>query len=104
MSFPRLSRVESWMATNTRNLLCLTAALTLGFHPAVAQVPEPASSAGVKAQAPNAPAASPHDARTDRLQGMTKVELDVLEPYLQAGPVALAEFTGQDKEALPAVN
>jgi carbon monoxide dehydrogenase subunit G len=97
------------MASNTRNLLCFAAALTLGLNPAVAQAPVPraggpANSASVQPQAVKAPAASNHDAREGRLQGMTKAELEALEPYLQAGPVALAEFTGQDKEALPAIN
>lgn len=47
-----------------------------------------------------------YDARTERLQGLTKTDLARLEPHLQAGPVALVEFIDEEKnkEALPAVN
>jgi hypothetical protein len=50
-----------------------------------------------------APAPS-HDARTDRLQGLSKPDLARLEPLLQAGPVALVEFADDDADELPAIN
>jgi hypothetical protein len=45
-----------------------------------------------------------YDARTERLQGLTKAELAHLEPHLAVGPVALVEFTDGDSEALPGIN
>lgn len=49
--------------------------------------------------------ASPkHDARTDRLVGLNKTDLALLESHLQAGPVALVEFADDDTDELPAVN
>jgi hypothetical protein len=53
----------------------------------------------------NAQAQQPkHDARTDRLAGLNKAELTLLESALQAGPVALIEFSDDDQDELPAIN
>lgn len=49
-----------------------------------------------------APAA--YDARTGRLQSLTKAELQPLEAYLQTGPVALVEFADTDGDELPAIH
>ena len=38
------------------------------------------------------------------MQGLTRAELAQLEPQLQAGPVALIEFTDGDEGALPGIN
>jgi hypothetical protein len=51
-----------------------------------------------------APAAPAHDARTDRLKGLSRADLAVLEPQLQTGPVALVEFADDDADELPAIN
>ncbi|MFI5307657.1 MAG: SRPBCC family protein [Polyangiales bacterium] len=51
-----------------------------------------------------APAAPAHDARTDRLKGLSKADLALLEPQLQVGPVALVEFADDDADELPAIN
>jgi hypothetical protein len=54
---------------------------------------------------PQSAQASPkHDARTDRLAGLNKTDLDLLQNHLQAGPVALVEFADDDTDELPAVN
>jgi hypothetical protein len=69
-----------------------------------------ACAAHLHAQPPNDPNAKgaserPYDARVERLQGLTRAELGLLEPQLQAGPVALIEFTPDDDDnALPGIN
>ena len=45
-----------------------------------------------------------YDARTGRLQSLTKAELQPLEGYLQTGPVALVEFADTDHDELPAIH
>jgi hypothetical protein len=45
-----------------------------------------------------------HDARTDRLQGLTRADLQRLEPALARGPVGLIEFADKKTDELPAVN
>lgn len=45
-----------------------------------------------------------HDARTDRLQGLTRADLKRLEPALARGPVGLIEFADKETDELPAVN
>jgi hypothetical protein len=45
-----------------------------------------------------------HDARTDRLQGLTRTDLQRLEPALLRGPVGLIEFADKETDELPAVN
>lgn len=49
-------------------------------------------------------AISKPDARTDRLTGFSRVELERLEPYLQKGPVALIEFADTETDALPGIH
>src|SRR5262245_6110799 len=49
-------------------------------------------------------ASGPYDARAERLQGLTRAELAQLEPHLQAGPVALIEFTDGEEGSLPGIN
>lgn len=44
------------------------------------------------------------DARTERLQGLSKADLAALEPQLQAGPVALIEFADTEADKLPGIN
>ncbi|MBN1656187.1 MAG: SRPBCC family protein [Deltaproteobacteria bacterium] len=48
--------------------------------------------------------ATRHDARTDPLRGLRTLELMVLAPYLEKGPVALVEFADNSKNELPAIN
>lgn len=45
-----------------------------------------------------------HDARTDRLQGLTRADLAPLEPALLRGPVGLIEFADKETDELPAIN
>lgn len=45
-----------------------------------------------------------HDARTDPLRGLRGLELMVLAPYLETGPVALVEFADNSRNELPAIN
>jgi hypothetical protein len=45
-----------------------------------------------------------HDARTDRLTGITRQELSRLGPYLERGPIALVEFANKREDELPAIN
>jgi hypothetical protein len=45
-----------------------------------------------------------YDARTGRLQSLTKADLEPLEAHLQAGPVALVEFADTDGGELPAIH
>src|SRR5690348_10240336 len=52
------------------------------------------------AQAP----AAQHDARTDRLQGFSRADLQRLEPALARGPVGLIEFADKKTDELPAIN
>jgi hypothetical protein len=47
---------------------------------------------------------SRHDARTDRLRGLNTLEILLLAPYLEKGPVGLVEFADDDRDELPAVN
>jgi hypothetical protein len=72
------------MPKNALSALLLAASLTCAAH--------------LHAQAPR------FDARTDRLRGLSKPELGLLEPALQAGPVALIEFADDDADELPAIN
>jgi hypothetical protein len=44
------------------------------------------------------------DARTERLPGLTRNDLALLEPQLQRGPVALVEFADTEADQLPAIN
>lgn len=69
------------------------------------------SAAHLHAQSPSPPSAPAgakpvvaHDARTDRLRGLSKADLVRLEPQLEAGPVALVEFADDDADELPAIN
>lgn len=55
----------------------------------------------VHAESRKAPA---YDARRDRLEGLSKVELAGLSPQLDRGPVALVEFADMDADQLPAIN
>ena len=57
---------------------------------------------GTQAHA-DAPAAK-HDARTDRLQGLNRGDLQRLEPALLRGPVGLIEFANKKEDALPGIN
>jgi hypothetical protein len=54
-----------------------------------------------KAPAPVGPI---HDARTDRLEGLSRDDLSRLDAHLQRGPVALVEFADDDADELPAIN
>ncbi len=45
-----------------------------------------------------------HDARTDRLEGLSRDDLARLAPQLARGPVALVEFADDDADELPAIN
>jgi hypothetical protein len=45
-----------------------------------------------------------HDARQDRLEGLSKDDLTRLSPQLEHGPVALIEFADTQADQLPAVN
>lgn len=49
-------------------------------------------------------AISKPDARTDRLSGLSSLELARLEPYLRKGTVGLIEFADTDRDALPGVH
>lgn len=49
-------------------------------------------------------AARKHDARTDRLAGISWQELWRLGPYLERGPIALVEFANKREDELPAIN
>ena len=44
------------------------------------------------------------DARTDRLSGLTRDDLERLEPALARGPVSLVEFADTDSDALPGIH
>ena len=44
------------------------------------------------------------DARTERLQGLTRNDLALLDTQLQSGPVALVEFADTDADRLPGIN
>ncbi len=57
--------------------------------------------ADVQAESRKAPA---HDARRDRLDGLSKSELSALAPLIAQGPVALVEFADMDADQLPAIN
>jgi len=59
------------------------------------------AAAQVQAESRKAPA---YDARRDRLEGISKVELAGLAPQLDQGPVALVEFANMDADQLPAIN
>src|SRR5262245_52996211 len=70
-----------------------------------AQAPPAAAAAAVKK--PKKPAKDPaakHDARSDRLRGLSREELARLDPQLSAGPVALVEFADDAVDELPAIN
>jgi hypothetical protein len=43
-------------------------------------------------------------AQTERLDGLSKADLALLEPELARGPVALIEFADMERDQLPAVN
>jgi hypothetical protein len=43
-------------------------------------------------------------AQSERLEGLSKADLTLLEPELERGPIALVEFADMDKDQLPAVN
>ena len=45
-----------------------------------------------------------HDARTDRLGGLSQAELGQLALYLERGPIALVEFADKSEDELPAIN
>jgi hypothetical protein len=45
-----------------------------------------------------------HDARSDRLEPLTRADLKPLEGALQAGPVALIEFADTDADELPGIH
>ena len=45
-----------------------------------------------------------YDARTERLPGLTKADLGLLEGQLQNGPVGLIEFADTDEGELPGIN
>jgi len=44
------------------------------------------------------------DARTDRLSGLSSLELSRLSPYLERGPVALVEFADTESDELPGIH
>ncbi len=44
------------------------------------------------------------DVQTQRLQGLTRADLERLTPQLQRGPVGLIEFADTDADQLPAIN
>jgi hypothetical protein len=46
----------------------------------------------------------PADARQERLDGLSKDDLQRLAPHLAGGPVALVEFSDQNTDHLPAIN
>jgi hypothetical protein len=77
-------------------LLSVACWLWTAHLPAHAQQPSTATA--------HPPAPPSHDARTDRLRGLSKPDLARLEPQLQAGPVALIEFADDDADELPAIN
>ena len=77
-----------------RSTLLLTLAVALCAAPS----PAPIAHADGPEKAPN------HDARTDRLQGLTQAELATLAPALALGPVALIEFADKTTDELPGVN
>jgi hypothetical protein len=52
----------------------------------------------------HAQAPKDYDARTERLQGLTRADLAQLEPQLQAGIVGLIEFADTDADKLPGIN
>lgn len=52
----------------------------------------------------HAQAPKDYDARTERLQGLTRADLAQLEPQLQAGIVGLIEFADTDADRLPGIN
>jgi len=45
-----------------------------------------------------------YDARTERLPGLTKADLALLESQLQSGPVGLIEFADTEQGELPGIN
>jgi carbon monoxide dehydrogenase subunit G len=53
---------------------------------------------------PIAKAPAKPDARTDRLVGFTRDDLERLAPQLARGPVALVEFADSDSDALPGIH
>jgi hypothetical protein len=53
---------------------------------------------------PIAKAAEKPNARTDRLVGLTRDDLQRLAPQLARGPVALVEFADTDSDALPGIH
>ncbi len=53
---------------------------------------------------PDAKAGAKPDARTDRLSGLTRDDLERLEPSLLRGPVSLIEFADTETDALPGVH
>jgi hypothetical protein len=79
----------------TRTLTLASALLTCAAH-LHAQPPGEDNAKGASER--------PYDARAERLQGLTRAELALLEPQLQSGPVALIEFTDGDEGALPGIN
>lgn len=83
------------MARFLRNSIVLAMCLLLGIGPTQAQGPQ--------SDAAPSPAAQPGAPRSERLAGLSRAELQLLEPFLQNGPIALAEFTN-DKDAIPAIN
>jgi hypothetical protein len=85
---------------------CLTLACCLHAAHLSAQPPNPGAPppAAPKASAPDAAPLPAYDVRTERLQGLTRADLVPLEPLLQAGPVALIEFTDSDRDELPGIN
>ncbi len=45
-----------------------------------------------------------YDAKTDRLRGLSRADLKLLEPYMATGPVTLVEFADTEGDELPAIN
>ena len=82
----------------TQRALCFALALS-STAASIAALP-----AGAAADAARAPAAPAYDVRTERLQGLTRTDLEPLEALLQRGPVALVEFVDNNREALPGIN
>jgi len=59
---------------------------------------------GISPASASPAAISKPDARTDRLSGFSKPELERLAPYLDRGPVALIEFADTESDALPGIH
>jgi hypothetical protein len=85
---PSQPAVPHLSARNTLTALSLVLAL-LPAHLSAQQRAQPAAK---------------HDARTDRLQGLSRADLQRLAPALARGPVALIEFADKKTDELPAIN